>query len=107
MPKVTYLRPGGVETVLDVNGGLSVMQAAVANGVTEILAICGGTMSCSTCHVYVVDGPVDALPPVSDDEDEMLDFVAAERLESSRLSCQLPLNDQTDGIVVRPAPTQE
>lgn len=107
MPKVTFLRNDGVDTVVDAPSGLSVMQTAVANGVTEILAICGGTMSCSTCHVYLVDGPLDALPAVSADEEEMLEYVAAPREESSRLSCQLPINEETGGLVVRCAPKQE
>jgi 2Fe-2S ferredoxin len=107
VPKVTYQRDGAVDTVLDAAEGLSVMQAAVANGVAGILAVCGGEMSCATCHVYVVDGPIDALPPRSDDEEEMLEFVAAPREENSRLSCQLPVNEETDGLVVRIAPVQE
>jgi 2Fe-2S ferredoxin len=107
VPKVTFQRPSGVDAVVDASIGLSVMQAALSHGVTEIVAMCGGTLSCSTCHVYLVDGPHDALPPVSPDEDEMLEYVASPRDETSRLSCQLPLNAETDGLVVRVAPEQE
>ncbi len=106
MPKLTVQRPSGVDEILDVPAGDSVMEAATAAGVSEIEAICGGDMICSTCHVYVVDGPVDALPPISDEEDEALGFVKAPREPGSRLSCQLPMSDAVDGLVVRVAPTQ-
>jgi ferredoxin, 2Fe-2S len=106
MPKLTIRRPG-FDTVLDVTEGSSVMRAATSNGVHEILAICGGEMACATCHVYVEDGPVGALPPVSAEEDDLLGFVAAPREPASRLSCQLPMTTATDGLVVRVAPRQE
>jgi 2Fe-2S ferredoxin len=106
VPKVTYQRPSGDEVVVDAADGVSVMQAAVAHGITEIVAECGGTLSCATCHVYVVDGPIDHLPPVSADEEEMLDYTASPRESSSRLSCQLPLSAEVDGLVVRVAPEQ-
>jgi 2Fe-2S ferredoxin len=106
MPKVT-LRRGGFDTVLDATEGTSVMQVATAHGVHEILAVCGGEMACATCHVYVEDGPLDALPPIGDEEEDMLGFVAAPRESNSRLSCQLPMTSATDGLVVRVAPRQE
>jgi 2Fe-2S ferredoxin len=106
MPKLT-LRREGHDTVLDAAEGTTVMQAATSNGVPGILAVCGGEMACATCHVYVEDGPVDALPAISDDEEEMLDCVAAPREENSRLSCQLPMSAATDGLVVRIPPRQE
>ncbi|HEY3604466.1 MAG TPA: 2Fe-2S iron-sulfur cluster-binding protein [Sporichthyaceae bacterium] len=106
MPKLT-VRRDGFDTVLDVTEGTSVMQAATGHGVPGILAVCGGEMACATCHVYVEEGPLDALPAVSADEDEMLDCVAAPREVNSRLSCQLPMSAATDGLVVRVAPRQE
>ncbi|KLL12440.1 2Fe-2S iron-sulfur cluster-binding protein [Protofrankia coriariae] len=106
MPKVTFLRPNGDAIAVDVGDGTSVMQAAVAHGVTEIVAECGGTLACATCHVYVAEEHIDRLPPVSDDEQEMLDFTAAPRETGSRLSCQLPLGPDLDGIVVRCPETQ-
>jgi 2Fe-2S ferredoxin len=106
MAKLT-IRRDGFDAVLDVSEGTSVMQAATSNGVTGILAVCGGEMACATCHVYLEDGPIDALPPVGEEEDEMLGFVAAPREASSRLSCQLPMSAATDGLVVRVAPRQE
>ena len=106
MSKLT-LRRAGFETVLDVTEGTSVMQAATTNGVHEILAVCGGEMACATCHVYVEDGPLEALPPIGEEEEDMLGFVAAPREPNSRLSCQLPMTTATDGLVVRVAPRQE
>lgn len=106
MPKLTVQRPSGVDEVLDVTAGDSVMEAATEAGVNEISAICGGDMICSTCHVYVVDGPIDALPPVSPEEDDALGFVASPRESNSRLSCQLPMTEATDGLVVRVPPKQ-
>lgn len=106
MPKLTVQRPGSVDAVLDVSEGDSVMEAATEAGVKEIEAICGGDMICSTCHVYVVGGPVDALPPISDEEDDALGAVKASREPNSRLSCQLPMSAAVDGLVVRVPPTQ-
>lgn len=106
MPKVSFLRPDGSETVVDAPDGTSIMQAAVSNGVTEVVAECGGTLACATCHVYVLDEYLDTLPPMTADEAEMLDFTASPRETGSRLSCQLPLNQDLDGIVVRVAPEQ-
>src|SRR4051812_44748345 len=106
MPKLTVLRPGGVDAVLDVNSGDSVMEAATEAGVQEIEAICGGDMICSTCHVYVVDGPVDALPSVSAEEDDALGAVKSPREANSRLSCQLPMTEAVDGLVVKVPPKQ-
>jgi 2Fe-2S ferredoxin len=101
MPKVTFLRPSGDDVVVDATGGASVMQAAVSHGITEIVAECGGTLACATCHVYVAEEYLAQLPPVGSDEEEMLDFTASPREPGSRLSCQLPLTPALDGIVVR------
>jgi 2Fe-2S ferredoxin len=106
MPKVTFLRPTGNDVVVDASGGTSVMQAAVSNGVTEVVAECGGTLACATCHVYVAEEFLDRLPAVSEDEEEMLDYTATEREPGSRLSCQLPMGPDLDGIVVRCPTTQ-
>jgi 2Fe-2S ferredoxin len=106
MPKVTFLRPQGDDMVIDATEGTSVMQAAVAHGITEVVAECGGTLACATCHVYVAEAFLDLLPPVSSDEEEMLDYTAAAREPGSRLSCQLSLGPDLDGIVVRCPDTQ-
>jgi 2Fe-2S ferredoxin len=91
MPKVTFIHPDGMETVLDADPGTSVMRAAVSHGVPGIVAECGGSAMCATCHVYVEEGHLDRLPAVSDVEDEMLDCTASARCANSRLSCQLPV----------------
>lgn len=76
MPKITYILPDGLETVLDAEPGTSVMRTAVSNGVPGIVAECGGSAMCATCHVYVETEEPEALPAVSDVEDEMLDCTA-------------------------------
>ncbi|MCG2621356.1 2Fe-2S iron-sulfur cluster-binding protein [Arthrobacter sp. I2-34] len=98
MPKVTFIQPDGMQTVLEADTGTSVMRTAAANGVPGIVAECGGSAMCATCHVYVEDAYLDGLPEVSEVEDEMLDCTASARCANSRLSCQL--NIESD-IAVR------
>jgi 2Fe-2S ferredoxin len=104
--KVTYVRSGNDDVIVEVADGVSVMQAAVANGVTEIVAECGGTLACATCHVYLDEADVGRAGEISPDEDEMLDFTASPRAAGSRLSCQIVVSAELDGIVVRAAPEQ-
>jgi 2Fe-2S ferredoxin len=99
MPRVTFVQPDGERRVVEVPVGVSVMKAAVNNAVTGIVAECGGSCMCATCHVYVAT-PAAPLPPLSADEDEMLDVTAAERRPTSRLSCQLVLSDDLEELVV-------
>ncbi len=103
MPKVTFIQPDGLETILDADPGASVMRTAVRHGVPGIVAECGGSAMCGTCHVYVEPQSAGGLPEVDEVEDEMLDCTAADRLETSRLSCQLPV---TADLVVRIPETQ-
>lgn len=103
MPRVTFVQPDGEHRVVEVPVGVSVMKAAVNNAVPGIVAECGGSCMCATCHVYVGAA---ALPPISADEDEMLDVTAAERRPTSRLSCQLVLTDDLDELVVDVPETQ-
>lgn len=100
MPSVTYIHPDNTRTVLDVANGTTLMHAAVANGIDGIVAECGGSAMCATCHVYVDTQWLDRLPPVNAVEDEMLDSVADERKENSRLSCQLTVTSELDGLSV-------
>ncbi|MFF2486125.1 2Fe-2S iron-sulfur cluster-binding protein [Microbacterium sp. NPDC058062] len=88
MTEATYVQPDGSRTTVDIAEGQSLMRAAILNGVPGIVGECGGQAMCATCHVYV-DGCQDDLPPVSDDEAEMLEAAAAARTPASRLSCQL------------------
>ena len=100
MAKITYIEHGGTEHVIDVKTGLTVMEGAVKNNVPGIDADCGGACACATCHVYVDAAWVDKTGAKSAMEESMLDF--AENVEpTSRLSCQIKVTDQLDGLVVR------
>jgi 2Fe-2S ferredoxin len=77
------------------------MQGATHQGIDEILAECGGNAMCATCHVYVDEAQIDLLPPLTEDEDALLDGAAAERLPTSRLSCQIVVTPELDGLVLR------
>ncbi|MFV3128335.1 2Fe-2S iron-sulfur cluster-binding protein [Niveispirillum sp. KHB5.9] len=100
MAEVTYiLRDGGQRQVTASSG--SVMAAAMQNNVPGILAECGGGCACATCHVYVDPAWIDRLPPPDEIEAELLDGVAAERRPNSRLSCQIMLSADLDGLVVQ------
>ena len=81
------------------------MHAIKRAGIDELLALCGGVMACATCHVYVDERFHSLLPPISDDEDDLLDSLEA-RQPSSRLSCQLPFDQSIDGISVQIAPEE-
>ena len=99
MPKITYIENSGISHTKEVANGLSVMEGAVQNDIPGIDADCGGSCACATCHVYVDDDWVDKLPEQSDAEKDMLDF-AFETKSTSRLSCQLFLDEDLDGIAV-------
>ncbi len=100
MPNVTYVHPDGSRDTIDVPVGTSVMRGAILNSIDGIVAECGGEMMCATCHVYVDDACRDRMPVQSDDERAMLEFTASERKPSSRLSCQLVVTPEMDGLVV-------
>ena len=107
MPHITYISPDGSTHTLDVPSGDSVMEGAIQNNVDGILAECGGALMCATCHVYVEPAHLDRLVPIQDDEEEMLGTTAADRLSNSRLSCQLKVTPELEGLVVRTAPRQK
>ena len=90
----------GASHHVEASVGESLMQAALRNGIEGIVAECGGECACATCHVYVAERFVGMLPPPDSVEADMLDFVAAERKTNSRLSCQIKLVAQLDGIEV-------
>ena len=106
MPKITYVRTDGTREEIDVAVGVSVMRGAILNGIDGIVAECGGEMMCATCHVYVEPDQLPLTPPQSDDEKAMLEFTASERKPGSRLSCQLIVTPEMDGLVVRLPETQ-
>jgi 2Fe-2S ferredoxin len=100
MPTITFIRPDGARRDLAIPQGTSLMQGAIAQGLDGILAECGGSAMCATCHVYVDEAWAGRLPPLSEDEDALLDGAAAERRPTSRLSCQITATDALDGLVV-------
>jgi ferredoxin, 2Fe-2S len=100
MPTFHVIHPDGKRTTHSAGNGKSLMRVATDDGVTGIAADCGGCMTCSTCHVFVDEAWAAKLPPRSADEDAMLDLTATERRPTSRLSCQIKLDDGLDGLVV-------
>ena len=87
--------------------GSSVMEGAVNNGVDGIVAECGGACMCATCHVYVDEAFLDKLEPIAEDEQEMLNNTFSERKPNSRLSCQLKVTEELDGLSVKTPPAQQ
>lgn len=106
MIKIHLVAAGGAETTLEVRTGQSLMQAAVAANVDGIAADCGGLLTCATCHVYVREPFAAQLPPPQADELGMLEFTAAPRRPTSRLSCQIDLQPALDGLTVDLPATQ-
>ncbi len=96
--KITFVDSKGGEQVIDVAPGVSLMEAALKNGVSGIEAECGGACSCATCHVFVSAQWMDKIPPKEDMEDAMLEF-ALDLRDESRLSCQILLTEDLDGLV--------
>ena len=103
MLKLLVTPPAGAQTVVEAQGGLSVMEILRDAGFESLPAFCGGCCSCATCHVYVDPAFADRLPPMSDDEDALLDG-AEQRRPGSRLSCQIAFGPALDGLVVEIAP---
>lgn len=100
MPKVTFVLADGEEKTVDAKLGDSLMMTAVANSIPGIVAECGGAMSCATCHCYVADEWLPAVGVAQDMESDMLEFCEAEVREASRLSCQVVISEDFDGLVV-------
>jgi ferredoxin, 2Fe-2S len=106
VPKLTFLSADGTARAVDGAVGESVMVAAVQNGVPGIVAECGGNASCATCHVWVADDYIDAVGEPNDTEEDMLDLAVSERRPGSRLSCQIPVTEDLDGLTVEIPPVQ-
>lgn len=100
MIKITFIAADGSARDLQCETNQSLMQAAVAGGITGIEADCGGMLTCATCHVMVREAPGGDLPPPDDEEQGMLAFTADAQTPRSRLSCQIWLTDALDGLVV-------
>ena len=99
MAKITYITHDNQNHTIDVQNGLTVMEGAVQNDIPGIDADCGGGMACATCHVYVNNEWFDKLPAKEDGEEDMLDM-AFEPKKNSRLSCQIIVSDEIDGLTV-------
>jgi|TARA_B100000700_G_scaffold244191_1_gene272294 2Fe-2S ferredoxin len=100
MPKITYIDNQENSKTVEVENGLSVMEGAIQNNIPGIDADCGGSMACATCHVYVQEKWLDKLPKAEDAEIDMIDM-AYEPKKNSRLSCQLIVSDNLEGLVVK------
>ena len=99
MPKITYIDYQGNSKTIEVENGLSVMEGAVQNEVTGIDADCGGSMACATCHVYDEEKWLNKIPKAEEAEVDMIDM-AYEPKKNSRLSCQIIVSDELDGLEV-------
>jgi|TARA_B100000676_G_C17654415_1_gene618202 2Fe-2S ferredoxin len=99
MAKITYIDHSGEKREIDVENGLTVMEGAIQNDIPGITADCGGAMACATCHVYVQEDWFNKLSKVDDGERDMLDM-AFEPKKNSRLSCQITVSDEINGLVV-------
>ena len=99
MTKITYIEHSGKSHSINVENGLTVMEGAVQNNIPGIDADCGGSMACATCHVYVKEDWFNKIPSKTEGEDDMLDQ-AYEPKPNSRLSCQITVSDDLDGLIV-------
>ena len=99
MPKITYKDKDGNSKTIEVEKGLTVMEGAIQNDIPGIDADCGGSMACSTCHVYVEEKWFNKLPKAEDAEVDMIDM-AYEPKKNSRLSCQLIVTEELEGLIV-------
>ena len=99
MPKITYIDNQDNAKTIDVEKGLSVMEGAIQNDIPGIDADCGGSMACATCHVYVEEKWLDKLPKAEEAEVDMIDM-AFEPKKNSRLSCQIIITEELDGLRV-------
>ena len=104
MPTVSFISSDGTKKDVEIPNGQSAMKGAIANGVMGIVAECGGSCMCATCHVYVHEDQLAKLPEMELGEDAMLDGTASPRRPNSRLSCQLVMTPALDGLVVRLPP---
>ena len=101
MVKITYIEFNGTEHIVDVETGMTVMEGARDNNIPGIEADCGGACACSTCHVYVDARWVKKIPEKEDMEEDMLDFAYSPDENLSRLTCQIEVTDELDGLIVR------
>ena len=106
MPKIVFVDSSGQEQTVDARVGDSVMMSATQNGIEGIVGECGGNCSCATCHVWVREEFVDRVGPATDLEDDLLDMGVSERRSGSRLSCQITVTGDLDGLTLDVPPEQ-
>ena len=99
MPKITYIDFQGNSKTIEVENGLTVMEGAIQNNIPGIDADCGGSMACATCHVYVEEKWLNKIQKAEEAEEDMIDM-AFEPKKNSRLSCQLIVSEELDGLTV-------
>ena len=106
MPKVIYVGEAGDERAVDATVGESVMATAVKNGVPGIIGECGGNASCGTCHVFVREEFMAVVGEPNEIEEDLLEMGVDDRRETSRLSCQIKVSPELDGLTVEIPPVQ-
>ncbi|NQV86057.1 MAG: 2Fe-2S iron-sulfur cluster binding domain-containing protein [Woeseiaceae bacterium] len=102
MPKIIYCTPDGTRHEVEVENGYSVMEGAINNNIGGIVAECGGACACATCHSYIDEAWLAKMPEMDDMEDSMLD-AAFDRKANSRLTCQIEVSHELDGLIVHVA----
>jgi 2Fe-2S ferredoxin len=98
--KITFITADGTETAVEAAEGESIMRAAVQNDIDGIIGECGGSMMCATCHCYVDDAWANAVGPQEEGESDLLDCAASEVKPTSRLSCQIRMRGELDGVTI-------
>jgi 2Fe-2S ferredoxin len=106
MPTIHYILKDGTARSVEAKPGASVMETAIRHNIRGIDAECGGSCSCATCHVYVDEADLPRLTPPDEMEDELLDGTASARAPNSRLSCQITVTAELEGLTVRVPETQ-
>ena len=106
MPIVIVTSPDGTVQEMEIENGVSIMQALVSEGIEGIVGECGGSAMCATCHIYVDESQIGLLPDVDAVEHEMLESTTSERRSNSRLSCQILMAPELDGLKLTLPPTQ-
>lgn len=100
MPKIFYTDNSGKESEIELPLGATLMEGAIQNDIKGIVAECGGSCMCATCHVYIDENFLDVLPEMEEEENEMLEGATAERKTNSRLGCQVRVSAYMDGLKV-------
>jgi 2Fe-2S ferredoxin len=100
MPKITYTDNAGKQSEIELPIGATLMEGAIQNDIKGIVAECGGSCMCATCHVYIDENFLDVLPEMEEEEDEMLEGATAERKTNSRLGCQVRVSAAMEGLKV-------